>query len=447
MLATLPALRQIRHRCFIFSAFLLSLILPVTVQAQTARVQVVLFYSPLCGHCQQVIAEDIPPIVQAYNSSFTWRYFGDPPDEESGQLPPLVAFEGNVLQILYVDTTTQIGGDLYRAAVERYHIPAENQVVPIMVVGEKLLIGGSDIPNKLPDLVDAWLLEGGLGWPDIPGLEKIVTSLMLFPDQIPATPTQEPEGSPTGQPVPSLDPDPSESANQAPAFEFEASKLSVLERIQLDPVGNTLSIVVLIGMLFSLVGAALRWRINDGMPERKPLPRILPLLILLGVFVAGYLSLVETTGAEAVCGPVGDCKTVQSSEYAILFGRVPVGILGLFTYLGMLVAWLVGQRAPAPPLLIRPVRFLGLIAYVGRLTIWLLSPRPPAPPRNFAVLSLFGMALIGVLFSIYLTFLEPFVIGATCMWCLSSAIVVTLIMLLSVEQARAAYKHIRSGAG
>jgi uncharacterized membrane protein len=57
------------------------------------------------------------------------------------------------------------------------------------------------------------------------------------------------------------------------------------------------------------------------------------------------------------------------------------------------------------------------------------------------------MALIGVLFSIYLTFLEPFVIGATCMWCLSSAIVVTLIMLLSVEQARAAYKHIRSGAG
>ena len=37
-----------------------------------------------------------------------------------------------------------------------------------------------------------------------------------------------------------------------------------------------------------------------------------------------------------------------------------------------------------------------------------------------------GMALFGVIFSIYLTFLEPFVIGATCMWCITSAIVITL---------------------
>ena len=36
----------------------------------------------------------------------------------------------------------------------------------------------------------------------------------------------------------------------------------------------------------------------------------------------------------------------------------------------------------------------------------------------------------GVLFSIYLTFLEPFVIGATCAWCLSSAVIMTLLLLL-----------------
>jgi uncharacterized membrane protein len=35
------------------------------------------------------------------------------------------------------------------------------------------------------------------------------------------------------------------------------------------------------------------------------------------------------------------------------------------------------------------------------------------------------------MFSIYLTFLEPFVIGATCIWCLTSAVIITLIMLLS----------------
>ena len=41
----------------------------------------------------------------------------------------------------------------------------------------------------------------------------------------------------------------------------------------------------------------------------------------------------------------------------------------------------------------------------------------------------------GVLFSIYLTFLEPFVIGATCAWCITSAIIMTLIFLASTGPA------------
>ena len=57
-------------------------------------------------------------------------------------------------------------------------------------------------------------------------------------------------------------------------------------------------------------------------------------------------------------------------------------------------------------------------------------------------MALFGMALFGTGFSIYLTFLEPFVIGATCMWCLSSAIILTVILLLSLDRARAAYENI-----
>jgi uncharacterized membrane protein len=36
-----------------------------------------------------------------------------------------------------------------------------------------------------------------------------------------------------------------------------------------------------------------------------------------------------------------------------------------------------------------------------------------------------------VIFSIYLTYLEPFVIGAVCAWCLTSSVVMTLLMLLS----------------
>jgi uncharacterized membrane protein len=51
-----------------------------------------------------------------------------------------------------------------------------------------------------------------------------------------------------------------------------------------------------------------------------------------------------------------------------------------------------------------------------------------------AALVLLGASLFGVVFSIYLTVLELFVIHAVCMWCLSSALITTLIMVVVVAQ-------------
>jgi uncharacterized membrane protein len=103
---------------------------------------------------------------------------------------------------------------------------------------------------------------------------------------------------------------------------------------------------------------------------------------------------------EAICGAVGDCHSVQQSQYATLFGLLPIGILGVVGYLAILLAWVAGWSTNAT------------ISRVSRI-------------------ALFGMALFGVLFSIYLTFLEPFVIGATCAWCLTSALVMLLLFWLS----------------
>jgi len=49
-----------------------------------------------------------------------------------------------------------------------------------------------------------------------------------------------------------------------------------------------------------------------------------------------------------------------------------------------------------------------------------------------AAAGIIGMAMFGTLFSLILTFLEPFVIGATCLWCLASAVLITAIFILSV---------------
>jgi uncharacterized membrane protein len=121
--------------------------------------------------------------------------------------------------------------------------------------------------------------------------------------------------------------------------------------------------------------------------------------------VAGYLAYVETAQVNAVCGPVGDCNTVQQSEYARLFGILPIGVLGLIGYAAIVIAWLIARNT------------------YDRLA-------------DLAVKSLFVMTIFGTLFSIYLTYLEPFVIGATCAWCLTSSVLMTVLMLLSVGPAK-----------
>ena len=133
----------------------------------------------------------------------------------------------------------------------------------------------------------------------------------------------------------------------------------------------------------------------------------IPVSSLGGLAVAGYLTFIEATRAPVMCGPTGGCAEVQTSKYAILFGILPVGVLGLIGYLAILAGWIVWQFGPQST------------QKLGALSIW-------------------GMCIFGVLFSIYLTFLEPFVIGATCMWCISSAVLMILLLLISTPAAQRA---------
>lgn len=137
-------------------------------------------------------------------------------------------------------------------------------------------------------------------------------------------------------------------------------------------------------------------------------------LAAAGTAIAAYLTWVAfDEGSEIACGPLGDCHTVQSSQYAEVAG-VPVGVLGLAMY-------------------------AGLLAVIGTRLRWRESPAMPVVlgPLTFA------LAFGGAVYSAYLTYLELFVIDAICAWCVASAVVVTAIWLLSLPDARAG----RSGWG
>jgi uncharacterized membrane protein len=182
---------------------------------------------------------------------------------------------------------------------------------------------------------------------------------------------------------------------------------SLAERILADPRGNGLAILVLAGMAIVVLRSVARLRSPTRAALRSRIDWLNPLLALAGLGVAAYLSYVEVGEVEAVCGPVGDCNTVQKSEYARLFGVLPIGVLGVLGFAAILMTW--------------GVRRLG----TGRAAAW-------------ASIGLLALTGLGTLFSAYLTFLEPFVIGATCLWCLSSAVIMTSLYGLAVAPGREA---------
>ena len=174
-----------------------------------------------------------------------------------------------------------------------------------------------------------------------------------------------------------------------------------------DPLANGIALIVLAGMLAAGIYGTISYLKG---PEHKiaHFPNwAVPLLAVIGLGAALYLTYVEISHTQAVCGPIGNCNTVQESSYARLFGVLPVGVTGAAGYIAILFAWLMTKYGP-----------------VNR--------------RNLFTLLIWGMGCFGLLFSIYLTFLEPFVIGATCAWCITSAVVMTLIFLASTELAKQA---------
>jgi len=134
-----------------------------------------------------------------------------------------------------------------------------------------------------------------------------------------------------------------------------------------------------------------------------PMNRMMVAVLALGgFFVALYLFAHNLgLGGPIVCG-VGDCATVQSSQYATL-GPVPVSFIGVLGYVALLALSFVGLRPNH-----RESRMIGGLLLAGSLG--------------------------GGLFSAYLTYLEAFVIEAWCQYCVVSAIIITLIFFASIPE-------------
>lgn len=128
-------------------------------------------------------------------------------------------------------------------------------------------------------------------------------------------------------------------------------------------------------------------------------------LSLIGLLIAGYLTLYKLGYLGVIQCTTGGCETVQASAYSVFLG-LPVA------------AW-------------------GIGAYAVLLALALLGLQPGWEADRRVALVIFGVSAAGVAFSAWLTYLEAMVIHAWCQWCVVSAVLITIIFLLSLPGLRA----------
>ncbi|MBN2043841.1 MAG: hypothetical protein JW757_02375 [Anaerolineales bacterium] len=383
----------------LITILLVSLSISAAAAQEQPIVRAILFWSPTCGHCEYVITEVIQPLYTQY---------------------------GNQILILGISTASQVGSELFISTVEETGFPMEQAGVPFLVIGDQVMIGSGQIPEELPGLVAESLKGDGIAWPPFPAIQEFlltqgfvsVDGQDITPTPMPATqategsaPTQaatqmaEQSNSPelaaaqTPEPTPTEQPDPEPMLVVTDDPPPDTLWETLVFRFNHDRTANTIAVGVLlflIGVVVYIAVHFMRASVLKTWPEW-----VLPVLLVIGLAIAGYLASVEVSGNEAVCGPVGDCNAVQQSKYATLFGFLPVAVFGIIGYLVIGATWLIGKKSS------------------GRL-------------QFYAKLAMFLTALFGLLFFIYLTFLEPFVIGATCAWCITSAILMAVINLFTL---------------
>ena len=131
---------------------------------------------------------------------------------------------------------------------------------------------------------------------------------------------------------------------------------------------------------------------------------IIAALALGGVGLATYLAMYKLGMIGTLACTVGSCETVNLSRWATFLG-IPVAVWGVGFYV-----------------------VLFLVALAGTTNRFIDEP--------WVSHLLLGLTAWGVLFSGWLTYLELYVIHAVCMFCVISAILVTITFLVSVLEWR-----------
>jgi len=136
-------------------------------------------------------------------------------------------------------------------------------------------------------------------------------------------------------------------------------------------------------------------------PSHRPLPKWLILAFAITAFIgfldATYLTVEHYTGGNINCYISTGCDTVANSKYAVVLG-IPMALLGAIFYFGMLILSILYLDIKKKPLI--------YLLVLGGIT--------------------------GFLFSIFLVYLQLFVLHSVCEYCMLSATTSTLLFIWGI---------------
>lgn len=122
-------------------------------------------------------------------------------------------------------------------------------------------------------------------------------------------------------------------------------------------------------------------------------------LTAIGLLVSIYMTIYKITENEGMCLGSGDCSIVNASRYSEVNG-IPVAAIGIVGYAAILGALLFEERSA----------FL----------------------KKNGTLLIFGMALTGFVFTMWLVYVEVALLRAFCPFCVTSQAAMTLIFILAI---------------
>ncbi|MGH7509498.1 MAG: vitamin K epoxide reductase family protein [Gemmatimonadales bacterium] len=128
------------------------------------------------------------------------------------------------------------------------------------------------------------------------------------------------------------------------------------------------------------------------------------LLSLAGLFISAYLYLYKIGRVGSLACGAGECETVQMSPWSRFAGL--------------------------------EVALIGVVGYATLLALSLAALQPVLAGRRWPATLLAALAGVGVLFTVYLTYLELFVIHAVCRWCVASGVIILAILITGLLDRR-----------